>query len=127
MQEQGLFRSSSNNFFHVSTAEKKLFIVFCHYIFLQAVIFVNFSLIGRTVDTLRSELFSYFFCEQNGYNPDNPCSRSGFENLINPGTTFLSIMLAMVTPAVNLVFVVDYRELKQKLRSVCCSKKQTGP
>jgi ABC-type phosphate transport system permease subunit len=126
MQEQGLFRSSSKNSFHVSTAEKKLFIVFCYYIFLQAVVFVNFSLSGKAVDTLRSELFSYFFCEQNGYDPDNPCSRSGFENLINPGITFLSFMLAMVAPAVNFVFVIDYRELKQKLRSVCCSKKQIG-
>lgn len=83
------------------------------------VAFVYFSQSEQAVDTLQTELFSYFICEQNGHNPDNPCSRSGFEGLIDPGITLLSFVLAMVAPAVNFVFVIDYREMKLKLKSLC--------
>ncbi len=121
LQTQGLFRSNqllSKNSFYVSTAEKKLLIVFCYYIFLQVVGFVTFSLSEQASDSLQTELFSYFLCEQSGHDPDDPCSRSGFEDLVNPGVTILSIFMAMFAPFVNFVFVVDYRELKQKLMSL---------
>ena len=122
LQTQGLFRShqfQSKNTFSVSTAEKKLLIVFCYYIFLQVIAFVTFSLSEQGADTLQTELLSYFLCEQDGHDPGNPCSREGFENIINPGVTTLSFILAMMAPSVNFVFVVDYHELKQKLKSIC--------
>lgn len=109
----------SKSLFHVSTAEKKLVIVFCYYIFLQVIALVAFSVTQQVGDTLQMELFSYFICEQNGNDPDNTCSRGGFEGLVNPVIILLSYLLAMVAPAVNFVFVVDYKEMKQKLRSLC--------
>lgn len=117
-QTQGLFRSNQHTF-SVSIAEKKLLIVFCYYIFLQVIAFVTFSLSEQASDTLQTELFSYFLCEQNGQDPNNLCSRSGFEHLINPGITISSFVLAMIAPAVNFVFVVDYHEVKQKLKHLC--------
>ena len=83
------------------------------------VAFVTFSLSEQAAATLQTELFSYFLCEQNGHDPDSPCSRAGFEGLINPGITILSFILAMLAPTVNFVFVIDYQELKEKLKSLC--------
>ena len=121
LQNQGLFRSNpmlSKSPIFVSTAEKKLLIVFCYYIFLQVIGFVTFSLSEQASDSLQTELFSYFLCEQTGHDPSNPCSRSRLEALSNPGATILSVFLAMFGPFVNFVFVVDYSELKQKLRNL---------
>ena len=115
----------SKSLLNVSTAEKKLVIVFCYYIFLQVIAFVTFSVTQQVSDTLQTELFSYFICEQNGNDPSNPCSRSGFEGLINPVIILLSYVLAMFAPAVNFVFVVDYKETKQKLKSLCMSMSKT--
>ena len=122
MQTQGLFHSNqlkTKHSFSVSTAEKKLLIVFCYYIFLQVIAFVTFSLSEQAADTLQTELVSYFLCEENGHNPDSPCSRAGFEDLINPVVTILSFILALLAPFVNFVFVIDYQEVKQKLKTLC--------
>ena len=123
---QGLFRSNqlpSKNPFFVSTAEKKLIIVFCYYIILQVVGFVAYSLSEQSSDAVQAELFSYFLCEQSGHDPDNPCSRSGFEDVIVPEVTILSIFMAMFGPLVNIVFVMDYNEFKQKLKNLYCNRK----
>ena len=101
----------------MSTAEKKLLIVFCYYIFLQVISFIYFSITKHSADTLQTELLSYFLCEQDGHDPSNPCSRSGFEYLINPGLAVLSFILALIAPVVNFVFVIDYQELKHKLQT----------
>ena len=126
LQEQGLFHSTlpKSSLIHLSTAEKKLLIVFTYYIFLYVISQLNFTLGIQIADTLQTKVFSYFLCEQNGCDPSAPCDRSGFENLFNQGILLLSSILSFLAPAVNFVFVVDYKELKQKfnLRS---SKKTT--
>ena len=81
--------------------------------------FVTFSLSEQASGSLERELFSYFLCEQSGHNPASPCSRSGFEDLTNPAVTIISLLLAMLAPLVNFVFVVDCNEFKQKLRTLC--------
>ena len=111
------------NFF-VSTAEKKLLIVVCYYIFTLVIALINFSLSTQVSDTLQTELINYFLCEQNGLNLNMPCSRASFENLINPGLIILSSSLAYLMPSVNFVFVVDYQEVKEKLTSLFLKNNQ---
>ena len=127
LQEQGLFHSTlpKSSLIHVSTAEKKLLIVFTYYIFLYVIAELNFTLAIQIADTLQTEVFSYFLCEQNGCDPSAPCDRSGFENLLNQGIILLSSILSFLSPAVNFVFVVDYQELKQKFNNLRSSKKTT--
>ena len=118
LQEQGLFHSTlpESSMIHVSTAEKKLLIVFIYYILLYVISLFGLSLGIQIADDLQTNLLSYFICEQNGHDPTAPCDRSGFESLHNQGILLLSYILAFLAPAVNFVFVVDYQELKQKFK-----------
>ena len=127
LQEQGLFHSTlpKSSLIHVSTAEKKLLIVFTYYIFLYVISELNFTLAIQIADSLQTKVFSYFICEKNGCDPSAPCDRSGFENLLNHGIILLSSILSFLAPAVNFVFVVDYQELKQKFNNLRSSKKTT--
>ena len=75
----------------LSTAEVKLLLLFFHYIFLDVIFFVYFAKTLRIFDKLRKELVMYFMCESRGHDADNPCSRSGYESLIDPGLTAITM------------------------------------
>ena len=84
--------------------------------------FIYFSLSAQASGKLEIKLFEYFVCEEDGYDPNNPCDRSGFENLIDRGVAFLTSVLALLAPITNFVFVVDYRELKQRISTYFAAK-----
>ena len=102
----------------LSTAEKKLLIVFSYYILIQVIVFIYFSQTQQVGSKIASEIAAYFVCEQNGQDPSNPCSRSGFENLINPGLAVLAFTVSLLLPVVGFVFVVDCNMLKEKVNIV---------
>ena len=58
----------------------------------------------------------YFNCERNGANPN--CNRGSFENESYPGLTALSYVLLGLFPAVNFLYVINFKEL-----SCWCRKK----
>ena len=66
---------------------------------------------------LLRELLAYFACESSGHDPDNPCSRSGFENLLDPGVAIIAFVLIMLVPVSSIVFVVDFRDVKNFISS----------
>ena len=115
MQKYGIVKSmKSTATSSLSTAEKKLLIVFFYYILLQVIVYIFFSLSQKLSLKLASEIAAYFLCEQNGYNPSNPCSRSGFENLIT--LAVLAFTITLLAPIVSFVFVVDCSLLKEKIK-----------
>ena len=81
---------------------------------------------------LRKELITYFTCESRGHDADNPCSRSGFENLLNPGVATIAFVLIMLVPVSSSIFVVDYQYMKEFVRSAfrklftACKKTKIG-
>ncbi len=118
MQKYGLFLSSTQTQAHkpsfsVSTAEKKLLNIFTYYILLQIFSFAFFSVFEQAADSLFTELFRYFICEQNGNDPANPCSRSEFERLVYGKLNVPGLILTLAAPIVNFASVVDYSELKE--------------
>ena len=102
----------------ITTAELKLLLVFIHYIFLQVISFVYFTQSQLSSDHLNIEVLAYFTCEMNGYDPENPCSRSKFENLLNPGVATIAFMLIMLVPVSSIVFVVDFHDAKEYFASL---------
>ena len=109
---------SNSPSFSLSTAEKKLLIVFCYYILTQVVVLVYFSRTQQVGPKLGRRIVSYFSCEQSGYDPSKPCSRSSFETLINPALATLAFTLALLLPVISFVFVVDCGMLKKKISDV---------
>ena len=101
----------------LSTAEMKLLLLFFHYIIFRVIFFVYFARTLTVFDKLKKELVTYFTCESRGHDADNPCSRSGFENLVNPGLTAITIVLIGLLPVSSSIFVVDYQYMKKFVRS----------
>ena len=112
----------SNNPFEFGTAEKKLLFVFFYYVLLSVVAITSFALGTRNASPFVKNIQRYFFCEQSGHDPNNPCSRSEFEKLSNPSITTLSYILLAIFPVINLVFVVNIQELKQSWRRLLKKK-----
>ena len=64
-------------------------------------------------------LVKYWQCEATGVDPEKQCDRlyASFEELGPPALIAISNMLYLILPLVNLVFVVNVTELKQKFKT----------
>ncbi len=99
----------------MSTAEKKILIVFCYYILLGVIALMAFTLAVKDDEIVAHEYETYFLCESKGIDPNNPeeCDRSGFEQYLTPGLMACAYILIGIFPALNLIFVVNIKELKE--------------
>jgi len=107
--------------FKVGTAERKILIVFCYYVLLGVIALTTFTLTTRNGTLAADAVADYWQCEITGVDPENPCDRLRdlFEALTYPGLTSVSYFLLGIFPAVNLIFVVNIAEIKQKFRTWC--------
>ena len=77
--------------------------------------FISFSLSQRDASQLTQEIGKYFTCEMNGHDPANPCDRTAFERFQHPTIGIFSSILLLLTPLVNMVYVVDFQFLRSKM------------
>ena len=100
-------------------AERKILIILCYYVLVVVIALIAFTAITRTVGQFAAAVADYWRCELTGVDPENPCNelRASLEGLQFPVLTSCSYVLLGISPAVNLVFVVNISELKQKFRS----------
>ncbi len=111
-QQNLLFRiHQSKSPFSFGVAEKKLVIIFTYFIVIQVIGFIVYSLSQRDASQLTQELGKYLACELNGHNSSDPCDRTAFETFQHPTASILSYRLLLLTPLVNMVYVVDFRFL----------------
>ena len=97
----------------LKTVERKILVILCYYVLLGAIALTSYTLSTRNVEEFIKGVSHYFLCESPGMDPDSPCDRSGFENFSYPILTLFGYILLGLFPAVNLIFAVDIRELKQ--------------
>ena len=115
MQEYGLLKArKSKDVFQIGTAEKKILITFCYYVLLTVVVLTTFTIKTRNSELFVEELSNYFACEERGNDPNNPCDRNTFCQLSYPWLSAISFMLLYMLPVVNLVYVLNIKELKEK-------------
>ena len=75
---------------------------------------VSFTLSTRNAEEFISAETKYFLCEAAGVDPENPCDRSGFEDLtVSPIVISLTAALLGLLPAVNLIFTANITDLKK--------------
>ena len=96
----------------MSTAEKKILIAICLFLF-----FAVFTLIQSSIVTAKSDQFiaavtDYFKCEALGHVPGK-CNRSEFEHYYNPYMSAISYILIGLIPLGVLNFVVSWRSVKE--------------
>lgn len=112
LQQQSFFRAmQSKSTFKLSTAEKKLFIVFCYYVVLGVIALTTFTLATRNEERLLDEIRDHFLCEAPGTGAD--CPTTEFKALSFPWLNAISYILLGLFPAINLIFAVNIKELKQ--------------
>ena len=115
IQEYGLLKAKKvKDVFKIGTAEKKILIVFCYYVLLTAVAFTSLTLRLRSSELFAEQLSNYFVCEERGNDPNNPCDRNTFRQLTFPWWSVVSFALIFLLPAVNLVYALNIKELKEK-------------
>ena len=121
LQHHGLFREKqpSKKQFKISMAERKILIIFFYYVLLVVIALITFTASTRTAVQFAAAVADYWRCELTGVDPENPCNelRAILEGLSFPVLTSCSYVLVGILPAVNLVFVVNISELKQKFKT----------
>jgi len=105
--------------FKVGAAERKILIIFCYYVLLGVIALTSFTVFTRNGALFGDAVADYWQCEITGVDPENSCDRlkDSFEALTYPGLTSVSYILLGIFPAVNLIFAVNIKEIKQKFNT----------
>ncbi len=79
------------------------------------VVLAAFSVNTRCKSESIKSRVKFFICEQRGYDPDSPCSRSDSLTFL-PGT-IISYIIVGLFPVVILVYAINVQEMKRALFS----------
>jgi len=97
----------------IGPAERKILLVFLYYITLGAVASTSFTLETKYVSQNIAATLQYFDCEKSGRNSTCDLDIKQF-----PMVTLTAYVLIGLFPAINLVFVVNIRDLKSTFKKV---------
>ena len=89
----------------------KVLIVFFYFFVFGVVSLTFFTITSKDITDFTSELITYFACESQGVQPGRTCER----NFNRMGTEFGLIVVYILLgfyPVVNLVYVVNFQEIK---------------
>ena len=120
MQQHGLFKTkSSQHPFKISIAERKVLIVLCYFVLLVVVSLTALAVTIRNSGKFATTLVEYWQCEATGVDPGKQSDRlyALFEELGPPALIGISNLLYLILPLVNLIFVINVTELKQKFKT----------
>ena len=102
----------------------KLLALRCYFIFLAAVIQATSTIVTRNHDQFYAAFLNYLACESAGTSPKCNAAKEAMEELTVPGVWMTLQVLLGTFPAVYLVYVVNFGEVKQKclycVDKVCC-------
>ena len=110
----------------ISTAEKKLLVVLCYYILFGVTALITFALYTARRDTLIATTIQYFTCEATGHVPGK-CDRALFQQHDDIWWLFCVVYILLgLIPTVNLIFVVNFGVIQEKVLACCpcCKIKQ---
>ena len=99
----------------LGSGEKKIIIVLLYYVLLVEFALMAFTLTVRNVGDFRAAVVAHFRCEATGFNPDDPCDRSSFEDIRYPSVSLLAYMLLLLFPVINFTFVINFRGARKWL------------
>ena len=108
LQHEGLFRSKKlKHLIKIGTPQRKILIVFLYYVSVGALALTTFTLITRNNSKYISETLQYFECQKSGSN--TTCS---YDPNNSPTIAAISLSSIAFFPAVNLVYVVNFKAIK---------------
>ena len=111
---------------NISAPELKVLIVFIYFFIFGVVSMIAFTIATQTVTDFISELTVYFVCESQGVQPGRTCER-GFvkeQTQSEVALAFVYILMGFY-PVVNLVYVVNFQEVKERFKSKWLDKRSS--
>lgn len=93
---------------------------------LSVVALTTYTLSTANAPNSASQLLAYFICEQDGYQESDPCNRESFRQLAHPELITIVYVSLGIFPVVNLIYVVNIRELREKCRVCSLVKNATN-
>ena len=108
----------------IGTAEAKILIIFFYYIVLEVVALVSFVLNSQTIGDFAVSLHNYFDCESElpGY---CDCYRQSALRFTFSGVSDTAYILFALYPLVNLVYAIDFKQLKEIISVYFTAKRST--
>ncbi len=101
--------------FGLSTAEKKLLLVFVYYLLFGYLDVINFTVSTASISELSQYTREYLQCEALRVDPDYVCPRQFEEVRTSLAFSLVTYVLLGFYPVINLVFAVNKSELQAKL------------
>lgn len=107
--------------------ELKVLLVLLYYVVLGAAVLTIFTMALISLQDFIEKFFSLIACESRGIQPgsvETSCTEElqDLQRFDNPYPTMLAIMALGFLPAVNLIYIVEVKELANKLN--CCRTKR---
>ena len=106
--------------------ELKVLIVLCYYVLLGSAVLTIFTLALIYLNKYFTEPTALFECESgiSSNTTESNCARKREElrNIVNPYPTTIGLLVLGLLPAVNLVYIINIKELKSKIK--CCQNRQ---
>ena len=99
----------------------KIMIVFAYFLLLVLFVISRESVYLAKKDAIIDAIDKYFLCEAIGHVPGR-CSREFFEQYSYLGLDFMFYFIILLLPIVNLVFLINFTLLREKLSKLNCGK-----
>ena len=97
----------------MNAAKIKLLIIFVYFSITSIFSLVAYTVVAKQSTDFRTKLAVYFRCEAQGIQPDRACEKE-FGRFNGNVLVALIYLLLGLYPAVNLVYVVNVKEMKRK-------------
>lgn len=104
-------------------AERILIAAFCYYVVMGVITLTTYARHLGRLDQIEKEAIKYFQCEAGGYNADDPCDKSRYQQILGQNKNFIGYIMLILYPTVHLIYVLNLRGLTEKLK-ICFAGKQ---
>ena len=125
LQHNWMRRRNLNAKTSLPTTEMKILVLLCYFILLGSAIQAATTIVARNSDQFYAAILNYFTCELSGTSPECDAEKVALDVLTVPILWITVHMLLGAFPAVHLLYVVNFGEVKQKCLycvkdKVCC-------
>ena len=122
LQSSGLFQRGKGYCIKFSVPEVKILIFLSYFIIFGIMTLVNFSVTINEGNPFYNDLFRYFACQLNGFNPMCEDIRRQFERHLKPKLNGANYLLFGLITWVYLLFAIQEQNVKRLIKRIrqCC-------
>ena len=118
--QQRRLRRSGKSDASLTVPETKVLFLISYFLFAGGVIVVAFSIFFFTIKQVNEALDTFLNCESLGVISGTECDKSEFGAAYYPAQSIFDfgIVIILLYPAVNLIYVIDVQEMKRRLNNL---------